>query len=391
MSVTDITERRRLELQLQYAQKMEAIGTLAGGIAHNFNNLLMGIQGYTSIIMMDTPHDDPRYSRLQSIEDQVFSGSKLTKQLLGYAREGKYEIKRLNLNHLVAEASETLGKTKKEIGLHLELTEDLNPIMADQGQMEQMLLNIYVNAAEAMPEGGNLFVMTRNIHVKDIQNKPFKVKGSEQYVQLTIRDTGIGMDKKTAERVFEPFFTTKGLASGTGLGLASVYGIIKGHGGYIDVISEIGQGTTIDIYMPVAEETASFIKRLEKDISKNHGSLLLVDDEEVILDVGQEYLSMLGYKVIVAKSGKEALDIYQEQKNKIDLVLLDMIMPGMTGSDAYDRLKQINPKIKVLLLSGYSLHGRPAEILNRGCNGFIQKPFSLNELSRKLNEILKKE
>jgi signal transduction histidine kinase/ActR/RegA family two-component response regulator len=391
MSITDMTERRRLEQQLQHAEKMEAIGTLAGGIAHNFNNLLMGIQGYTSIIMMDTPSGDPRYMRLQSIEKQISNGAKLTKQLLGYAQEGKYEIKQLTLNQLIAEAFDTLVTTKKEIRLHLELDEDLYPVMADQGQMELMLLNIYVNATEAMPEGGDLFIKTQNVHTKDIQNTPFKVTGSEQYVQLIIRDTGIGMDKKTVERIFEPFFTTKGLAGGTGLGLASVYGIITGHGGTIDVKSEIGQGTTIRIYMPAVEESIAFTPRLEKEISKGHGLLLLIDDEEVMLDIGQEYLSMLGYDVVVARSGNEALDIYQEQKDQIDLVLLDMIMPGMTGSEAYDRLKQINPDIKVLLLSGYSLHGRAAEILNRGCNGFIQKPFSLNELSRRLNEILGKE
>lgn len=388
MSITDITERKKLELQLQQAQKMEAIGTLAGGIAHNFNNLLMGIQGYTSLIMMDTPPDDPRYGRLQRIENQVLSGSKLTKQLLGYARKGKYEIKRLDLNLLVREISEIFGMTKKQIRIHLELAEDLFVVNADQGQIEQLLLNIFINAADAMPTGGDLYITAMNTNAKNIKHKSFKVKDSGNFIQIVIRDTGIGMDQKIVDRIFEPFFTTKGLASGTGLGMASVYGIIKGHGGYINVKSKVGRGTTFDIYLPAAGE--SILKNKESNIEavKGQGTLLLVDDEDVILEVAQEYLNLLGYNVLLAKGGKAAIDIYQQKKDEIDMVLLDMVMPDLSGGDTYDRVKEINPHVKVLLSSGYSIDGQARDIINRGCNGFIQKPFTLKDLSYKLKEVL---
>ena len=228
--VRDISEKHRLETQLQQAQKMESIGTLAGGIAHNFNNLLMGIQGNASIMLLDIDSNNPRYKNLKNIEKLVDNGSKLSAQLIGYAREGKYEVKPINLNQLVEETSDTFGMTKKEITVHQELSEDLHGIEADQGQIEQMLLNLFVNAVDAMPGGGDLFLKTMNVTDKDMTDKPYNAKPGN-YVLLTVKDTGVGMDKETKERIFEPFFTTKGLASGTGLGMASAYGIIKGHGG----------------------------------------------------------------------------------------------------------------------------------------------------------------
>lgn len=254
----DITElklaeekKKKLETQLAQAQKMEAIGTLAGGIAHNFNNLLMGIQGNASLMLLETDSNHPNYERLKIIEKQVQGGSKLTYQLLGYAREGGYEIKPLSLNQLIMETSDTFAMTKKEIGVHRELAEDLFGIKADQDQIEQVLLNLYVNASDAMPGGGDLFLKTMNVTHKDIIDKSYKVKPGN-YVLLTVRDTGTGMDRKTMERLFDPFFTTKGMGKGTGLGLASVYGIIKAHGGYIDVDSRTGQGTTFSVYLPAS-------------------------------------------------------------------------------------------------------------------------------------------
>ncbi|MBW1614900.1 MAG: PAS domain S-box protein [Deltaproteobacteria bacterium] len=249
---SDITERNMLEAQLAQAQRMEALGTLAGGIAHNFNNLLMGIQGNASLMLLETDPNHPNYQKLKTIEKSVQSGSRLTRQLLGYAREGKYEVKPISLNQLVKETADTFSMTKKEIRIHQELAQDLSGIKADQGQIEQALLNIYVNASDAMSGGGDLFLKTINVKHKDIKNKPFKPKPGN-YVLLTIRDTGVGMDKHTMKRIFEPFFTTKGLAKGTGLGLASTYGIIKAHGGYIDVDSENGHGTTFSIYLPASE------------------------------------------------------------------------------------------------------------------------------------------
>ena len=383
----DISDKKRLESQLQQAQKMEAIGTLAGGVAHNFNNLLMGIMGYTSLMLLGTDPDHPNHKRLKNIEKQVESGSKLTSQLLGYAREGRYEVNLISLNQLVEETSDTFGMTKKEITVHQELSEKLYGIKADQGQIEQVLLNLYVNAADAMPGGGDLFLKTINVADKDITGKPYKVKPGN-YVLLTVKDTGVGMDKETKERIFEPFFTTKGLAGGTGLGMASAYGIIKGHGGYVDVDSKIGEGTIFSICLPATEKMIKEKKVLSDELVKGKGTVLLVDDEEMVLDAGEETLKHLGYEVLLAEDGQEALELYKKNQNKIDMVLLDMIMPVMGGGETFDRMKEINTNVKVLLSSGYSIEGEAKEILKRGCDAFIQKPFKPEQLSQKIREIL---
>lgn len=245
----DVTDQKRMEAQLLAAQKIEAIGTLAAGIAHDFNNLLAGILGCTSLILLDIRETHPHYDKLKEIERLVKNGASLTSQLLGYARKGKYEIKLFNLNQIVKDTSETFGRTRKEITIHRELAEDLFVIEADQRQIEQVLFNLYGNAADAMPGGGDLILKTRNCTHEEMQGNLFQPKPCN-YVLLTVTDTGIGMDKKTMKRIFDPFFTTKEMGRGTGLGLASVYGIIKGHGGYIDVSSEKGQGTTFKVYLP---------------------------------------------------------------------------------------------------------------------------------------------
>ncbi len=383
-------EKAKIEAQFQHAQKMEALGTLASGIAHNFNNILMGIQGYTSLMLMEIDSDHPHYKRLRGIEQQVQSASTLTKQLLGYAREGKYEVKSTTLNQMVKETSDTFAMTKKDITVHLDLTEELYVIKADQGQIKQTLLNLYVNAAEAMPRGGDLYLKTTNVTDQDIKDKPYRPKPGN-YVLLTITDTGTGMDKKTMERIFDPFFTTKGMGKGTGLGLASVYGIIKAHGGYIDVDSAKGHGTTFSVYLPSSEAADSVKELLSPEVLRGNEGILLVDDEDVIIDVGQQMLKTLGYQVYVAKSGREAIETYEANNDRIDMVILDMVMPDMGGGEAYDMIKKIDPSIKVLLSSGYSIDGEAAEILRRGCNGFIQKPFDVTQLSHKLREILDKQ
>jgi two-component system cell cycle sensor histidine kinase/response regulator CckA len=386
----DMSNQKRLEAQLQQAQKMEALGTLAGGIAHNFNNLLMGIQANASLILLDIDPSDPNYDRLMNVEKLVQNGSKLTQQLLGYAREGKYEIKPMSLNQLVKETSETFGLTKREIKIHRDLTKDLFAIEADQGQIEQMLWNLYVNAADAMPEGGNLYLKTRNVTHEDITGKPARLRPGD-YVLLTVADTGVGMDKRTADRIFDPFFTTKGLSKGTGLGLASVYGIIKNHGGIITVMSKKGKGSTFSIYIPASKSEPITENRGSDKLISGQGTVLLVDDEGMILDAGTEVLQKIGHRVMKAKSGQEAIAIYEKQKDGIDLVILDMIMPGVSGGETFDRIKAINPEVKVLLSSGYSINGQATEILKRGCNGFIQKPFRMTELSHKIREALGKD
>jgi PAS domain S-box-containing protein len=386
--IRDITQERKLEAQFQQAQKMEAIGTLAGGVAHDFNNLLTSIQGSASLMLLETDRDHPHYRILQDIEKQVQSGAKLTKQLLGYARKGKYEVKPFNLNRLVEETSETFGRTRKEINIHRDLAENLFLIEGDDRQIEQVLLNLYVNAADAMPAGGDLFLKTMNVVDKEMGGNVAK---PGNWVLLIIRDTGIGMDKKIQERIFEPFFTTKERGKGTGLGLASVYGIIKAHGGYIDIDSIKGQGTTFSIFLPESKMEFMEEKKVHEEIISGSGTILLVDDEEMILDIGDRLLKELGYNVLVAESGEKALAIYNQNQDKIELVILDMIMPGMGGGEVYDRVKQLNPNAKVLLCSGYTMDAKTQQIIKKGVDGFIPKPFNMRLLSKKIREILDKE
>ncbi len=380
-------EKKKIEVQLLQAQKTETIGKLVGGIAHNFNNLLMGIQGYTSLMLFETDSANPNYARLKNIEKMVESRLDLTRQLLVYARKGQNEVKLLDLNQLVEETSKTFGKTRKEFTIRRELADNLFTIEADQGQIEQALLNLYINAADAMPEDGELTLKTNNSSHKNINGRHFAPK-SDNHVMLSVADTGAGMDKSTMKRIFEPFFTTKNMGHGTGLGLASVYGIVKAHNGYIDVDSRKGHGTTFKVYLPASGIKLQKAVKIPEELIKGTGTVLMVDDEEVILEVGSELLKTIGYKVLTAIDGKEAIEIYKKNMDKIDIVLLDMIMPDMGGGKIFDIIKKVNPDAKVLLISGYSLDNQVAKILNRGCNGFIQKPFDLNELSGKIRKVI---
>lgn len=389
ISMLDITYRKILERQIINAQKMQSMGTLAGGIAHNFNNLLMGIQGNASIALMEMDSGNSCYHNLESIEKLVKNGSKLTNQLLGYAREGKFEVKPINLNNVIVETSETFGAARRDIRIYRDFTKSIFGVPADQGQIEQTLLNIYINAADVMPEGGELFIKTSNIMSEDIQDKPYKPKPGN-YVHISIRDTGVGMNKETMERIFEPFFTTKGLAKGTGLGLASAYGIVKGHGGYIDVDSIKGKGTIFNIYLPATDRIILKERELPDKIHMGTGTVLLIDDEEIVIDAGEQMLNKLGYDVVIARNGKVALDIFKEKKDSISIVLLDMVMPDMGGKETFEKMKEIDPGARVLLSSGYSLDGQASEIMSQGCDGFIQKPFSLKNLSQKVKEVLEK-
>ncbi len=383
----DVTDRQRMETQLQHAQKMEAIGTLAGGIAHDFNNLLMVIQGNISLMLFDLDPSHAYYERLKSMEKQVQSGSRLTAQLLGYARKGRYEVKPLDLNQLLRDAAETFNRTRKDILIHYDLDPTLYPIEADAGQIEQVLMNLFVNAADAMPGGGDLILRTENTQHEAMKDKLYNPKPGH-YVLFSITDTGTGMDQGTMDRIFEPFFTTKEMGRGTGLGLASAYGIVKGHGGFIDVESAIGKGTTFKIYLPASGKPVVRAVEMPEPVKKGRETVLLVDDEEAMLAVGSELLRAMGYHVYTARDGVEALDVYGRNREEIDLVLMDMIMPKMSGGEAFDRIKKMNPDAKVLLLSGYSIDGEAAKILERGCSGFIQKPFNMEELSKTIESIL---
>jgi len=385
----DITDHRQLENQLRQSQRMEAIGTLSGGIAHDFNNLLMGIQGRTSLMLMNTGGSHPHYEHLKGIEDYVKRAADLTKQLLGFARGGKYEVKPVDINELIQTSSRMFGRTKKEIKIHHKFRLDIWTIEADRGQIEQVLMNLYVNAWQAMPSGGALYLQTENVHLDENHVKPLEIEPG-RYVNICVTDTGVGMDEATRQRIFDPFFTTKEMGRGTGLGLASAYGIITNHGGLIHVYSEKGHGTTFNIYLPASEKKIIQEEELSEDLLKGSETILLVDDEDMIIDVAEELLKEMGYHVLTAESGKEAIEIYEQNSDQIDVVVLDMIMPDMSGGDTYDRIKEMDPDVKVLLSSGYSLNGDAAQILDRGCNGFIQKPYAMKQLSQKLRDILDK-
>jgi PAS domain S-box-containing protein len=383
----DVTEKKRLEEQLMQAQKMEAIGTMAGGIAHDFNNLLMGILGNASLILSEIGANHPYHTEIQNIEQYAHNGAHLTRQLLGFARGGKYEVIPTDLNRLIKKTTEMFSHTRKEIQIHDKYEANIRTVNVDQGQLEQVLMNIYVNAWQAMPGGGDIYVQTENITLDENDAQSYGLKPGN-YVKTSVTDTGIGMDETTRQRIFEPFFTTKELGRGTGLGLAAVYGIIANHDGSIRVYSEKEKGTTFIIYLPASGKEVPEENKLPEEFFVGTETVLLVDDEDMVSDIGKRLLERLGYNVLVAGSGKEAVEMYDKNKDKIELVILDMIMPGMGGGEAFEGLKTINPGIKVLLSSGYSMNGRAAQIMARGCKGFIQKPFNLKELSKKVRMIL---
>jgi two-component system cell cycle sensor histidine kinase/response regulator CckA len=385
--VRDITDQLNLEASLRQAQKMEAIGTLAGGIAHDFNNLLMGIQGRISLIMFGMEGSHPFFENLSRIEDCVKSATDLTRQLLGFARGGKYEIKTTRMNEILDQSIEMIGRMRKEIQIHKHYEEALWSVEVDRGQMHQVLLNLFVNAWQAMPGGGNLHLRTENCVIHENTPRPPELSPGN-YVKISVTDSGTGMDEATKARIFEPFFTTKEMGRGTGLGLASSYGIIRNHGGWICADSAVGQGSTFSFYLPASEKTVNCQGPAPAKELKGMESILLVDDEDVITDIGQEFLEALGYRVFTAHSGQEALEIYSRESGKIDLVIMDMIMPAMGGGETIQRIKAVNPQARIILSSGYSIDGQATAIMNRGCSGFIQKPYGINELSKAIRKAL---
>jgi signal transduction histidine kinase/CheY-like chemotaxis protein len=380
-------EKKHLEGQLIHSQKMQAVGTLAGGIAHDFNNLLMGIQGYISLMRLQTKPDDPIAEYIKGIENAVSNAANLTSQLLGFARKGKYTLQQTCLNNIAENSTKMFTRTRKEITAHKKLQDKLWKVNVDPGQIEQVLINLYLNAWHAMPEGGNIYLQTENIYLSADYCRPFEVPGGN-YVKVSVTDTGAGIPDKIIERIFEPFFTTKDVGKGTGLGLASAYGIIKNHNGIIRVYSEQNHGTTFNIYLPASDAEEGKTTKLNTELIKGGETILLVDDEEATIQVEKLMLQQLGYTVVPARSGRDAIELYKKNSADIDLVALDVIMPDMSGRETYDHLKKIDPDIKVLLVSGYSLNRQIEELMNAGCCGFLQKPFDLIHLSQKIREVL---
>jgi PAS domain S-box-containing protein len=380
-------ERQRLEEQLQQTQRLKAIGTLAGGIAHDFNNLLMGILGNVEMLLIALDVTDPRYENARNIERCVRSGADLTRQLLGYGRGGKYFVKPTNLNEIVRKSSTMFGRTKKEIQVICTYQEAIWTVEVDRNQIEQVMVNLYLNAWQAMAHRGTIHVRTKNTFLDEDFVQPYEVPPG-RYVVVSVADTGSGMDKEVQKRIYEPFFTTKKMGKGTGMGLASAFGILKNHSGIIHFTSTTGKGTTFFIYLPASDRRVEIDATTKTSVRVGSETILIVDDEDQILDACGAMLNQLGYHTIRAKNGKEAVEIFGKENANIDLIILDMIMPEMDGLTAYEHLKEIDPNVKVLLASGYSMTDNVKEIVARGCDEFIQKPFTMARLSRVIRELL---
>ncbi len=385
----DITDYKKMEEALRRSQKIEAIGTLAGGIAHDFNNLLMGIQGRTSLIAVDLDPAHPHAEHTAAIQEYIQSAANLTKQLLGFVRGGKYEVKPFDIHALAESSAAMFGRTRKEIRIRIKPSSEPLVVEADKRQIEQVLLNIYINAWQAMPEGGDLTLQTERVDLD-----PETCMGHEippgRYVKISLTDTGVGMTEAVRQKVFDPFFTTKDKGRGTGLGLASAYGIIKNHGGMMTVYSEVGHGSTFCIYLPVSPSEALPEMPARKKPVGGKETVLLVDDEAMIIEVGKTMLERLGYRAVTADTGAAAVACLTEKGGDIDLVILDLIMPGMDGGETFDRIRRARPTVPVILSSGYSINGQATSIIERGCNGFIQKPFTISTLARKIRKVLEK-
>ena len=385
----DVTEEHRLQRQLMESQKMEAIGTLAGGIAHDFNNLLMGVQANLSLMRLESGHSPSFQEKIRRIEDQIQNGASLTRQLLGYARKGKYALTVFDLNDLVQETLNVVKRTNKGVLINKDLSEQPANLRADQGQMELMLLNLFINAVDAMPEGGELSVTTSLVNGNHSPVAHPEIH-QDAFIELKVSDTGIGMDEATRARIFEPFFTTKEMGRGTGLGLASVYGVIKNHGGLIEVHSSPGSGSTFSIILPAAQREVRTCTA-SKDVVPlpvGGGKILLVDDEPLILKYCHEMISSLGYSVVAAQDAEEAIRIYRDQGDDIDVAILDLVMPKMGGLQLLEELKAINPQVRAIISTGFALDKRITEVIADGCYPCLKKPYTRDELAGTIAQVI---
>ncbi len=377
-------EKIQLEEQLLQAQKMESIGTLAGGISHDFNNILQAISGYSQLLLFDKRVDDSDYKSLNEINNAALKASELTQQLLTFSRKVKSNLKPTNLNNEIRAIKDILERTiPKMVHIQLHLNKDIQRINADENQIEQILMNLGINASQAMPEGGRLIFETASVELDDEYCRGHLGAEPGDFVLVTVSDTGSGMDKETLGHIFEPFFTTKETGSGTGLGLAMVYGIVKNHGGYIMCYSEPGQGSCFKIYFPALSALDSPIRQkiaFDADIPSGSETILMVDDDAALLNLGKNMLERFAYTVLTASSGEAALEAYHLRCKEVALVILDLNMPGMGGRRCLQELLQINPDLKVIIASGYSPHGSVGDTLAEGAKGFVGKPYQLKDI-----------
>jgi PAS domain S-box-containing protein len=386
----DVTEQRNLEAQLRQAHKMEAVGQLAGGIAHDFNNLLTGIIGNLALVLADLPESHPSRELLSNAETAAVRAAELTRQLLGFSRRTPLLSRPLNLNAVLDETLRLIQRTfDPRIEVRVSCQPDLWAIQADASQMGQVLMNLCLNARDAMPQGGVLTLRTANVEI----NAAMAAKSIEgragRFVRLHVEDTGIGMAPEVHERIFEPFFTTKEQGKGTGLGLAMVFGILKQHHGWIECQSELNRGTTFAIYLPAMSAIPVQGPAVLPDgIQGGRETILLADDEEVVSRLGETILRRHGYRVLMAADGAEAVEIYRRQPHTIDLVILDLSMPRLSGSETLRELRQINPGVRVLISSGYSSDENLRAVEREGVLGFVAKPYRPAEFARQVRAAL---
>jgi hypothetical protein len=389
----DVTEQRNLEAQLRQAQKMEAVGQLAGGVAHDFNNLLTAILGNLSMMSSTLMLDGPAREMLQTAEAAALRAANLTRQLLGFARRTLLRPEPSNLNLLIDEVVLLFKRTiDPRITLEIRKHPELWPVLADGGHMNQVLVNLCLNARDAMPEGGQLLLQTDNVVFAPEQIQGKLEDRSGEFVRLRVSDTGVGISEEVRQHLYEPFFTTKGPGKGTGLGLATVFGIIKQHQGWIDCESELGHGTTFSIYLPRLILAPSQSQdpdgtRTEKSGVMGTETILFVDDEAILRNLGRTMLERNGYRVLLAEDGVQALELYQEHRDRVDLIILDLTMPRLSGRDTFRALRAINPEVQVLFASGYSPEQLSTEE-HEQIAGFVAKPYRPRELALIIRETL---
>lgn len=387
-----LKELKSTQEQLLHAQKMESMGILAGGIAHDFNNLLSGILGYASLLKMKIDSGNPLYKYVDTIEKSAVKSSELTKKLLAFSRTVKYRLEVIDINQVIEEFLSIIEKTiSKRINIHKSLASDLWAIEAEPSQIEQAFLNLFINACDAMPEGGKLSIITENYILNDEDEEHINFIKAEKgkYIKVSIADTGEGIPAEILNKIFDPFFSTKDKHKGSGLGLSVVYGVVKDHGGYINIKSKPGEGTIFEIIFPISSKPLQKTIFGEKqEVVGGSETILIVDDDKVSRNLGEEILSDKGYKIVLAGTGFKAIEIYRKQKDDIALVILDMIMPGIDGRETCKRLKQINPSLKILISSGFSDETKKDNEFRSWIQGFIQKPYNINELSKKVRRIL---
>jgi two-component system, cell cycle sensor histidine kinase and response regulator CckA len=383
----DITEKKAIQEQLMHSQKMESIGQLAGGIAHNFNNLLTAILGYAELLKEYSDLDNDSKQKVNSIESSARKAGILVSKLLSFSRKETSEVLPLNLNDVINDSVKLFeGVLDKKIGLKTNLSDNILTVEGDPNQLEQVIMNLMVNARDAMPDGGLITIKTSLAEIeRDRFNMPsYIIPG--KYVLLTISDTGCGIPKEITNRIFEPFFTTKEKGKGTGLGLAMVYGVIKDHKGYITVQSEVGKGSTFDVYLPVSGKTAYKALKQKLFSVSGHENILLVDDEEEVLNFIKDILETHGYKVLPASNPLAAIDIFKKLGSEIHLVISDIVMPLMDGKELIKNLRAIKPDIRIIVVSGFCDEAVNKDILK--IDDFLKKPFEINQLLSKVRRVL---